>query len=42
MKKSIKCVFIIPFYLFLAFAGFIGGGAEPKDIWDKLVMWVNK
>lgn len=42
MKKIFKFILIIPVYIFFAVEGFIGGGTNQKDIWDKLITWVNK
>lgn len=40
--RLLKYCVIIPYYLFLILAGFIGGGNNDKDNWDDLVRWARK
>lgn len=40
--KVFKLIVIVPIYLFLIIEGFIGGLADPTDIWDDLMKWVNR
>lgn len=42
VKKIFKYIVVVPVYLFLLLQGFIGGGANSKDIWGDLMKWVNK
>ncbi len=42
MKKIIKYILIVPFYIFLLLEGAIGGTVKLKDIWDDLIKWASK
>lgn len=41
IKMVLKCLLIIPAYLFLLIEGFVGG-TDGEDIWDDLMKWIKK
>lgn len=42
LLRCFKFICIIPFYIFLVFEGFIGGGTGCRDKWDDLCKWAKK
>lgn len=42
MIKGLKLMCVVPAYLFLVCAGFIGSTSYWKDNWDKLYQWAMR